>query len=147
MDNRPEEQERSPAKTPSAIPPRLLPSPGILLLAALLLFMAGTMTASLVGWASSPTQDLCASSSQDAGFVGLDMHGADLAQAQLAGAELCGANLRGAILREACLRGARLDGADLTGAVVTGADFTEATVRGAVGVPQELPTAPSACTG
>ena len=119
------------------------PSPAVVLLVGLMLFLAGGVAATIVGLASPSKAETCTSAAARASRTHLQ--GVDLSGADLAGAGLCGADLRGAHLTDACLRGAHLDGADLTGAVLAGADFTGASTKGALGLPAQLPTAAGPC--
>jgi hypothetical protein len=123
-----------------------LPGPVLLLLVALLLFMSGTMTASVLGWAGSTRLDPCSATDLAAGQGGVDLRGAEISGSMLAGANLCGADLRGAVLRDACLRGANLDAADLTGAILEGSDFSGASTQRTRGLPTTLPRSTSACS-
>lgn len=123
----------------------LVSGPVVVLLSALGLFMAGTMTATALGWATRGADRGCQSRGHDAGVGGPDLRGVDLSGAMLAGAGLCGADLRGAVLAQACLRGAHLNTADLTGAILTGADLTGASIEGAAGLPHDVPQSATAC--
>lgn len=124
---------------------RRLLSPLALIAGGLVLFLAGNLTASIMGGTWAKPSTTCIDATRVPGTSGPDLQRVDLSGTTLAGVSLCGANLRGARLEGTCLRGAQLDGADLTGAVLTGADMTDTSALGAVGLPTPVPSATMAC--
>lgn len=141
--------------------------PAAWVFAGFLLFGAGSVTATVTGFATPRSQAHCqppteatepvelagcdlrqglptAVDLQGANLQGADLRGADLSDRDLRGADLQGADLRGADLLGSCLRGTRLDRADLTQVGLDGTDTTGWSVDGASGLPSSGPPAPVA---
>lgn len=104
-------------------------SPATWAVLALLIFMGGSITASVAGLGRPSSQKVC-DASKTLNLDGCDLRRASVVGADLHGARLRGSNLDGVDLRRADLRGAHLEGASLQNAWLDRATLVGAWLSG-----------------